>query len=700
MRRCCFLIGVLLIALQGYAQQDTSKAAAATDTAKTAKPQKFKLRKTVKMGNRKLKLGDVYGATELYEKVLENKPEQTKVAWQMAESYYMARDYEKAQTWYKYVLDKDAEHYPTARYWYALMLKMNGDYYEAKNQFNAFIKEYKGDEATYKKWAKVDAEGCDLALDKGAKPEKINLTHLDKRVNSAYTDIAPIMWNDSTLLYASLRSDSIVVVADAKNDTAPDMHHIKFYVAQKTDTGYKQSTRFDKFDEVGKHVANGAFSPDHKRFYFTVCGDVNFGKAHCEIYVSELQEGQWQPARALGDDINSPLYTSTEPAVGTYKDNIDVLYFVSDRPGGKGGTDIWYSFINAKGKYSAPKDAGKINTDRDDATPYYDNSTGTLYYSSQGYPGFGGYDVFKTLGKANKWTNPENMGAPINSSTDDMYFRYLKGQKGGFVVSNRPGIISLKSKTCCDDIFAFDHYTTIDIAVKGLVYDEALPEYPLNGVKVSLALRNYGGLDEDIMVNEATTADNQHFLFDVNANSAYKLIASKETYLTGSVEFNTNGITKSDTLEYKIYLKRIVKNKAYSLKNIYYDYNKADIRDESKPTLDSLYQILVENPNITIELGSHTDSRGSDTYNQTLSQKRAESCVAYLIAKGIDQTRIVAKGYGESQPLEDCSKYPDCPAEGEGDCPCHQKNRRTEFKIIGETAPVKYDDDTFDNTKK
>jgi outer membrane protein OmpA-like peptidoglycan-associated protein len=148
------------------------------------------------------------------------------------------------------------------------------------------------------------------------------------------------------------------------------------------------------------------------------------------------------------------------------------------------------------------------------------------------------------------------------------------------------------------------------------------------------------------------------------------------------------GLTTSDTLTMDIFLKRLVKDKSYSLRNIYYDYDKSDIREESKPTLDSLYQILIENPGITIELSSHTDSRGSDTYNQTLSQKRAESCVNYLIAKGIPQSRMTAKGYGESKPVEDCTTQDGCSNESNSeDCPCHQKNRRTEFRILSD-VPV------------
>jgi OOP family OmpA-OmpF porin len=659
----------------------------AQDTAKPAKQKKFKVKKSIKLADRKMKAGNIYGASDLYEEVLEHKPDQLKIAWQLAQTYQASRDYVKAEKWYKHVADQKADEYPLAQYYYALMIKMNGRHAEAKTEFTSFIKNYKGFDTQIKKWAKTEADGCDLALKLATKPEKINLTHLGDSVNHAYSDISPVMWNDSTLLYAALPQDTILVIYP-DSTTKPD-HHIKFYSSQKSGIQYTEATLFSKFDKAGSHVANGAFSPDKQRFYFTICDDVSFTKVLCKIYVSTYEGGTWSEPVVLDGSVNTNDYTTTQPSVGTYKDNSEVLYFASDRPGGKGGVDIWYSIISKKGQYQAAANAGKINTDRDEATPYYDNQTGALYFSSNGLTGIGGYDVFKTTGKTNKWTDAENIGYPVNSCVDDMYFRFNKDKNSGYVVSNRVGVITLKSATCCDDIFAFDYFTPLNIAVQGYVYDEANPQTPLNGAKITLSLRKSATLDEDVLVNESSITNNQAYLFDVNTNTTYKLTGAMPGYLNSPVDFSTNGISVSDTLTVNIYLKKLEKNKAYALKNIYYDYNSAQLRDESLPTLDSLYTILIENPEINIELGSHTDSRGTDVYNANLSQKRAESVVKYLVGKGIPLIRLTAKGYGESQPVGDCSGIADCPTEGEGDCPCHQANRRSEFKIVDITnAPV------------
>lgn len=662
----------------------------------TEKPaKKFKFKKTLKLADRKIKAGNIYGAAESYEEIMERKPEAVNVAYKLAVSYQAARDYKNAAKWYKHVIDQDADAQPMARYWYATMLKMTGQYMEAKVEYDAFIKTYKGESAsTFKRWAKEDVEGCDLAIQAIEHTEEVNLTHLGAEVNHAYTDLAPVVWDDTTLVYATLPIDT-VPIAEQKDELKS---FITLYSAVFKDDTYTQSMPFERFKFSGKHVANGAFSPDGKRFYFTVCAEEVVGNIICAIYVSTKSGDGWSEPEDLGPTINSTDYTTTHPAIGTYTDDREVLYFVSNRPGGRGGLDIWYSIYSPSGKYSSPRNCGsRINTDRDEATPFYDKATGTLYFSSAGHPNMGGYDVFKTTGKLAKWTDPENMGYPYNSPADDMYFRFNNNQQDGYLVSNRPGVFALKSETCCDDIFSFKTFKTIRIAVEGFVMDEET-KTPLDAAKAYLYLTNYKGLDEDILVNEYVQGSGKPYFFELNAETSYKLTGTKAGYLSASVAFDTKGITKSDTLHHDIFLKKIEKGKTYSLRNIYYDYDKATLRDESKPTLDSLYSILTENPGISIELGAHTDARGSDSYNTSLSQKRAESVVKYLIAKGIATDRLKAKGYGETQPLEDCKDVEGCSMESNSDdCPCHQKNRRTEFKIIGEKKiEINYEDERYD----
>jgi outer membrane protein OmpA-like peptidoglycan-associated protein len=225
----------------------------------------------------------------------------------------------------------------------------------------------------------------------------------------------------------------------------------------------------------------------------------------------------------------------------------------------------------------------------------------------------------------------------------------------------------------------------INIALRGKVFEKSDSgiSKELSGAKISISLIDEES-NENVGISEQSFEAGKPYFSNLKLEKKYKVIATKEGYLSSSITLNTLNITKTDTLLRDLYLSKIDKNKAYRLNNIYYDFDKSNLRDISTKTLDSLYFILTENPLIIIELGSHTDSRGSDEYNLDLSQKRAQSCVDYLISKGIAKERISPKGYGESKPLQDCSKLPECPTTSAGDCDCHQLNRRTEFRIIGE----------------
>jgi hypothetical protein len=415
----------------------------------------------------------------------------------------------------------------------------------------------------------------------------------------------------------------------------------------------------------------------------------------CAIYMSERSGATWIEGKKLNEEINLKGSTNTQPYLAKNNVGQEVLYFVSNREGGKGGNDIWLSVMNKKGEFGTPRNLGsKVNTDRDEVTPFYDTPTGTLYFSSNGWISMGGADIYKTQSDASgKFTNrAENLGAPFNSACDDNYFRPGRSGEEGYLVSNRPGIYSVRGKTCCYDIFSYKYDRRVFVAVRGQVIDEATQQ-PIAGAAVNLALRSDNLTEADVTIANDTSKTNDPYFFNLKTEKLYKLSAFKDGYFTASQSFTTKGLVKSDTLEVNIYLKKLEKNKAYRLNNIYYDFDKSDLRAESKGTLDTLYNLLVENPTIIIELSSHTDVRGSDVYNLNLSQKRAESCVNYLInEKKVPSNRITAKGYGETKVLEDCAKYPDCPADQSSDCPCHQNNRRTEFKIIGELDGILIND--------
>ena len=649
------------------------------------KADKFDKKLYKKEADEAFKEGSIFSAADIYTKILEHDSTETSVLFNLAECFYLAKDYEKAAVYFQRSYKADPVKNASSLYYQAINTKMQGRYTEALPLFKQFIKSYTGDDAVkMKKWAHVEADGCNFALRESKPDPTVKLTHLGKEVNSNYADQAPAL-RDDELYFASIHSDTVITMKQDKSDMKKEGNLMKLYASKVSGENYAPAEQIKTFSQEGKHISNGSFNQDGTKFFYTICDGLL--KPKCDIYMSQLDGTDWDKGKALGAEINLAGCTNTQPFLAKNNNGSETLYFVSDREGGKGGLDIWYSTVNKKGEFSAPKNAGaKINSDRDERSPFFDSKTNTLYFSSEGWIGMGGLDVFKAQasGPEKYSSNPENLGAPFNSPCNDYYFRYGKSSKEGYLVSNRPGIFSVRGKTCCDDIFTYQYVSQIFLAVKTRVFDD-VTKIQLASANVNLQLRSRNADENDVTISSDTTTADAPVLFNLKQDKQYKITATLSGYFTGSQTFGTEGISKSDTQVVDIYLKKLEKNKAYRLNNIYYDFDKADLRPESKATLDTLYKILIENPTIIIELSSHTDSRGADAYNLNLSQHRAESCVNYLInEKGIPRERITAKGYGKTKLLDDCSKYTECPQDQSGDCPCHQLNRRTEFKIIGE----------------
>ncbi|MFH1321129.1 MAG: OmpA family protein [Bacteroidota bacterium] len=631
----------------------------------------------------KLKLADkfygegyYYDAAHYYQEVLD-ETDDVDVAYKLAESYYNSRDYKNAEMHYEQVKLQNLVQYPFSQYKYALTLKMNGDYKAAKLEFEKFKNSYRGENSkNHKILADNEIKGCDYAIEAIKKPLEVKIEHLGKAVNAAYTEAAPFPVGDSLLLYASLRTDTIIIAEDGVYKGAK----FRLYQSKKDNGKWNTGELLPEIVNVSNaDVANGAFSPDLKKFFFTRCEENDEGKLLCSIYQSDYENGNWENPVKLDELINMPGFTSTHPTVAPYKKGAHILYFASDMPGSIGGLDLWYVITSKQGDFAVrktPKNLGKkINTLNDELTPYFDSKTNILYFSSNGHPGIGGYDVFMTEGNLRKWSDPQNIGYPLNSRVDDMYF--VSDRKGGYFVSNRPGVIALKSETCCDDIFRFDWHKVLNFAVDGFAYDaDDSTQTILEEVKIKLNLIDKGW--EEVLIDEVTTVKDLLFFFTLNQNKLYKISAAKSGYFSNSAMVSTLDLEESDTLHVKLPLKKLELNKAIVLKDIYYDFDKATLRPASDKTLDLLVSILNENPEIIVELSAHTDSKGDDLYNEKLSQRRAESVVKFLRKEGISKKRLIAKGYGESQPIA-LNTNPDGSDNPEG----RQLNRRTELKVVG-----------------
>jgi len=661
--------------------------------AQDAAPKKLSPAKALKLADYLYSIGSYFNAIDYYQMVLDKEDKNAYAVSQIANSEFLLRDYKEAEEWYKRLKDLNSAEYPLASFKYATSLKMNAKYPQAKAEFDKIGESFKGQNSSQiKKQAKIQSQGCDLAQQWIAHPDTVKVKHIGSEVNAPYTELSPMPLGRNQLLYSSLKSDKIIMVSDVKKNDA----YATFYVSDVTDDSvYGQSSVYKDLpvSHGNVHVGNGTFSPDKKRFYYTECKPNDKGQMRCDVYLIENTKGKWQnPVKC---SFNDPDSTNTQPTVGNSKSG-EVVYFSSNRAQSEGGMDLWYSIRDPKsGEFSQAANLGKkINTQNDEITPFYDVKNNTLYFSSNGWPGMGGHDVFKTRGGLKKWEPANNMRYPINSSVDDMYYVLDDKRYSGYLVSNRPGTISVKSETCCDDIWRFQYPRIILYAVRGNVFDEETKE-PVPGATVQLVQNN-------VSYGTAVSSKDTLYMFDTKPEESYNIAATKTGYFNNSVSFHVERKEDNDTMRVDVYIKKIPIGPLV-IKNIFYDFDKATLKPESFPALDSLTQVLKDNPAITVLVRSHTDSKGNDDYNLKLSDARAKSVMDYLKQKGIEPARLEAKGMGETEPIAPNE------IDGKDNPEGRALNRRTDFKITG-TIPGKeviyqqgnvgFDEDTPDTLEE
>ncbi len=640
----------------------------------------FQLKRFAQNAQRK---GDIYSAITYYEAYLKNNSSSYSEWYEIANLYRKARDYQKSEKAYKIIIDNVITKFPDAQFYYARMLKANGNYEAAKAEYTKFTTSKNNSDLDnikqLKKLAKAEIAGCDTAIELSKGKYSAIVNHLNESINKAHVESSPLLLDSNTLIYSSLNEEYLKLYEIENQDSIPVR---KFYVAKREDKQWNGGTPLKgPFNEKNANVSNGSLSPDGKRFYFSKCKPNFEGKMICRLFVSTKEKEIWSTPKDLGDIVNSEEFTSTMPTVGfDSKKNQEVVYFVSDRAqSSKGGLDLWYTSYDTKKKlYKEPKNlGGTINTVGDEMTPTYDAENKTLYYSSDGLPGLGELDIYQSVGEIKAWSVPENIGAPFNSSADDIY--YIKGknakERSGFFVSNRKGGVSLMNETCCDDIYEYSDPQYLNIFIAGKIIEvssESIEKPGAPVVKAPVSLFKVNKDSTESLLKTTLTNEKGEYSFQVEQGKNYKVLAEAQGYLNKKVEVSTETVTKSDTLKTNIGIKQTPKG-SIVISNIYYETAKAELRPDSRASLDKeLVDLLKDNPKLIIEISSHTDDVGTNEYNQKLSQARAESVVNYLIGHGIDKSRLIAKGYGEGKPIA-----PNTTPEG------RQKNRRTEFKIIG-----------------
>ncbi len=475
MKSLLLLLITLLTYSQSFAQQDETEGKHHGITDKT-------MWHTVKIANEQMRQQSYYNAVDTYHKVYDSLPNNEYILFKMAHAYYKGRDYKNAE---KYFLELVTKHKKTkyGMAWFELgeTFKYNGKYAAAQKAFSKFrrVKDKTSLEIKQaKKWAKNAKNYCQYAMIASQKDTLFfNTEVLPVEVNSGYTDFSPTAVGTDTLYFASLRKDSVVHYHKGEDG----IFNVNIYQSVRNeDATWTTAEMKEELNEEFDHVANGVFGPDNT-FYYTKCYQNPHNEFICSIFTRKvLADGSFDKReKKIKGKINKGHYTSTQPTFGKFykrkgkkKTWYDVMYFASNRPGGVGGMDIWYSILN-KGKFGTPINCKKtINTVRDEITPYYNQKTGVLYFSSNYKYGLGGFDIFYSKGKLKRFRKAQNMGMPFNSSYDDTYYvpslDILANKNNfGYLVSNRPGGHALASETCCDDIYRYESYvpdsTTIDL---------------------------------------------------------------------------------------------------------------------------------------------------------------------------------------------------------------------------------------------
>ena len=641
-------------------------------------------------------LKDYYNALEWYEKAEEESGD-VALNVPIAELSYMLRDYRKATKAYSRLLKRDKKNeYAELRFEYARALKMNGEPKEAIEEFDKYLK-YVTDPVR-KTLAEAEKKGAEYALTATEDTKDLSVSNAGKDVNTKTSEYQPFIGVDGkTLYYSTLATDEIVMIDEKAED-----YHAKIYTSSAGDKGWEKGTALgENINRPGYHISNVRLSPNGKQMFY--CQQLLEGNVlkESKIYMSTDKGGTWSAGNEVAG-INIEGTLSKSPAVGELFGK-KVLFFASTRDGGEGGWDLYYATEKGEGQYGDPVNLGpRINTVGDEIDGFYRD--GMLYFSSNGHPTIGGFDIFQSEWNGVRWGDPKNMGLGFNSPADDLGFMLDQEGYRGVLASNRiaQGSRSVKSKTCCDDIYNIN-LRKIEVDLVAVALD-SLSKEPLSGVTMELVILEDG---KEIKVDRRTNSSGNDFAFDIELDKAYKIIASASNYETKTAEFNTIGIMDNKTLNEMLTLKPLPKTititseTPFVLENILYDFNKDNIRSDAEPSLEFIYEIMMENPDMKIELSSHTDARGSDAANQSLAQRRAESARRWLLAKNegaIKRFRITAKGYGESVPqtvsAEAAAKHSFLKEgdvlteafinsiEGEENQEiAHQLNRRTEFKI-------------------
>ncbi|MFN8285573.1 MAG: OmpA family protein [Chitinophagales bacterium] len=530
----------------------------------------------MKLGDRFYAEASPYTAAEFYKDAVRQDSSNRYATFWLAMSLLQARDYENAEVFFrkfysikpgpkdkaKKWAEEDDKLFNKGGYYFGQVLHRNGKYDEAIEYLNKFVHHYKPVDETDNllELAKLEIAGCEFA--KTSPKAKVKVNSLGNGINHSYTESSPSGIADSILYYSSLRIDNLtggdtLIFYDGTKNKRTYAIYRSIHAGNTWLNG--RLVENQEINDPKYTVGNGVFNKDLTRFYFTKCLEMDDDRPLCNLFVADHKDGKFSNVTRIPEPINEKeKYTSTQPSVRTSEDGMEIIYFSSDRPGGAGGYDIWYFLRSQNGDFKGPKVVkGSINTAADELTPFFDDSTKTLYFSSNGHPGYGGFDVFKSTEQQDLgWSEVLNQGSPINTGADDLYYSRSSDQTFGFMVSNRVGSVPLNGiKTASDDIFGWQNFK---YGVQGMAFKEGGEEGggALTGGVFKLYRKEPDGTKVLVGVDSSKAAKDGFYFFKLNPETDYEIAVERPGYQPKIEAISTKGLPDEDTLQNNLTVKK------------------------------------------------------------------------------------------------------------------------------------------------
>ena len=631
---------------------------------------------------RAFELQQYHEAIDLYRRVLDrlDRSEREKTAeltFKVALCYRYTNNYRMAESWFRRAIRTD---YPDpVAYLYLAQAKMqNEKYEEARETFKTYMEKAPDD------WrGPLGLQSIELTMKLKEEPEDYDVEPV-RLFNSPADDMTPAYGDHrgTTLIFASSRDDAM----GRDEDPWTGNKHSSFFITYEDRAGNWDRPVLMDEGPINTEYNEGAPSVNATatEMFFTRCTRAEGVSMGCRIFQATREGANWTNPQEVPLTEDS-LITVGHPAISP--DELE-LYFVSNMHGNIGERDIWVARREiANDEFGRPENLGEtINTQGNEMFPYV-HEDGSLYFASDGHPGMGGLDIFRTTYTGGEWSEPENLGPPFNSAADDFGIIYKPGREEGFFTSNR-------GRRGIYDIYSF-YQAPVEFRISGIVLDDS--------TQTAVADANVQLVGSDGSLVQKETDNDGSFLFDedlVKENTDYEILVNKTGYFSARATESTRGLERSREFELEIGIAPIPVT-AIELPEILYEFDSWELQTQFKDSLNGLVQTLEDNPHIVIELASHTDSRGTHEYNDTLSLRRAEAVVEYLVEQGIENERIEAAGYGKREPrvldrdverngylFEEGTALTEEFIEGleseEQQEVAHEMNRRTEFRVLRE----------------